>query len=68
MRSFHRLTRFYQRFLKDFSKMATLIAKVIKKDIGFKWGEEKNNAFQMIKQGLTNTTLLCDALVIGIEL
>ncbi|KAH9792509.1 hypothetical protein KPL71_004153 [Citrus sinensis] len=78
VRSFHRLTSFYPRFVKDFSTLAALLTEVIKKDVGFKWGEAQEKAFQIIKQKLTNALLLslpnfnkrfeieCDASDIGI--
>ena len=49
VRSFHRLTNFYWRFVKDFSTLAGPLTEVIKKDVGFKWGEEQEKTFQMIK-------------------
>ena len=58
MRSFHGLVSFYRRFLKDFSTLATPLTEVIKKNVGFKWEEEQEKAFQIIKQKLTNAPLL----------
>ena len=78
VRSFHGLTSFYQRFVKDCSTLVTPLTKVIKIDVGFKWGEAQEKAFQIIKQKLTNAPLLslpnfnkifeieCDASGIGI--
>jgi hypothetical protein len=64
--------------VKDFSTLVAPLTEVIKKNVGFKWGEEQERAFQLVKQKLTNAPLLslpnftkmfeieCDALGIGI--
>ena len=42
----------------DFSSLATLITEVIKKNVGFKWGEKQEKAFQLIKEKLTHAFYL----------
>ena len=44
--------------MKDFSTLAAQLTEVIKKDVGFKWGEAQEKTFQIIKQELINAVLL----------
>ena len=64
--------------MKDFSSITASITEVIKKDVGFKCGEEQKKAFQLIKEKLPHAHLValpkfvktcrveCDALSLGI--
>ena len=56
--SFHRLSSFYRRFMKDFSSITGLLTEVIKKNVGFKWEDEQKKTFQLIKEKLTHASLL----------
>lgn len=44
VRNFHGFASFYRWFVKDFSTLAAPLTKVIKKNVGFKWGEKQEEA------------------------
>ena len=65
--------------MKDFGTIAAPLNDIVKKDVVFKWGEEQQKAFEILKEKLTNAPILaflnftktfeleCDASSIGIE-
>lgn len=78
MRSYYDLASFYWHFIHNLSTFTSQLTKVIKKSAPFKWEEEKEKAFKLIKDKLAHVPLLalpnftktleieCDALGIDI--
>ena len=59
--------------MKDCSTIAAPLTEVIKKNVAFKWGEEQEKAFQLLKHKLTHAPLFskmfeieCNASSVGI--
>jgi len=52
------LASFYWRFVKDFSTIAFPLTGIVKKAVGFKWGEEQENAFSLLQSKLISAPLL----------
>ncbi|GJX90398.1 reverse transcriptase domain-containing protein [Tanacetum coccineum] len=53
VRSFLGHAGFYRRFIKDFSKIARHITKLLEKDIPFEFDDECKKAFELLKEKLT---------------
>ncbi|GJZ16222.1 reverse transcriptase domain-containing protein, partial [Tanacetum coccineum] len=61
IRSFLRHAGFYRRFIKDFSKIACPLTKLLKKDTPFEFNDECHNAFKLLKEKLTCAPVIVSA-------
>ncbi|GJR12912.1 hypothetical protein Tco_0795564 [Tanacetum coccineum] len=52
------LVGYYQRFIQDFSKIASSLTKLTKKNTPFVWGEEQEEAFVTLRRRLCETPIL----------
>ena len=57
VRSFLGHVGFYRRFIKDFSKIALPLCKLLQKDVAFEFNEACKKAFDKLKELLTSTQL-----------
>ncbi|GJY96026.1 putative reverse transcriptase domain-containing protein [Tanacetum coccineum] len=58
IRQFLGLAGYYRRFIKGFSKIAKPMTKLTQKNQKFDWGEEQEEAFQLLKQKLCIAPIL----------
>ena len=78
IRSFLGLVGYYRRFIDDFSRLATPMTRLTRKEVKFVWDDSCERAFQELKRKLTSTPMLivsergqrytvyCDALKDGL--
>ncbi|GJR54474.1 putative reverse transcriptase domain-containing protein [Tanacetum coccineum] len=78
IQSFLGLAGYYRRFIQDFSKIASSLTKLTKKNAPFVWGEEQEEAFVTLRRKLCETPILvlpdgtedmvvyCDASYLGL--
>ncbi|RDX58429.1 Retrovirus-related Pol polyprotein from transposon 17.6, partial [Mucuna pruriens] len=59
VRSFHGLTSFYRRFVKNFSSIVEPLNELVKKNVVFKWDDVHEKTFNLLKYKLTNAPMLC---------
>ena len=53
IRSFLGLTRYYRRFIEDFSRLAAPMTRLTRKEVKFEWNDLCEKAFQELKMRLT---------------
>jgi hypothetical protein len=58
IRSFLGLAGYYRRFIKDFSKIAKLMTRLLEKNTDFDWTEECQSNFEELKKRLTLAQVL----------
>ncbi|GJX53704.1 reverse transcriptase domain-containing protein [Tanacetum coccineum] len=58
VRSFLEHANFYRRFIKDFSKIARPITKLLEKDTPFEFDDECQKAFESLKEKLTRALVI----------
>nr|GEV23936.1 reverse transcriptase domain-containing protein [Tanacetum cinerariifolium] len=58
VRQFLGLADYYQRFIKDFSKIAKSLTKLTQKNKKYIWGKDQETAFQLLKQKLCEAPIL----------
>ncbi|GJY96141.1 reverse transcriptase domain-containing protein [Tanacetum coccineum] len=58
IRSFLGLAGYYQRFIKNFSKIAKPLTQLTQKNKAYVWGEEQEEAFRVLKEKLCNAPVL----------
>ena len=49
------LAGFYRRFIKNFSTIAAPLNELVKKNVGFVWGDAQEHTFNELKDKLYNT-------------
>lgn len=58
IKSFLGMIGYYRKFIKDFSKKAFPLNKLLKKNSDFKWTAEQQNSFLELKEALRNVVIL----------
>lgn len=58
LRGFLGLASYYRRFIKDFSKIANPLNKLLKKSVPYAWKKEQQQAFDYLKECLISSPIL----------
>ncbi|KAK8659636.1 hypothetical protein V6N13_029833 [Hibiscus sabdariffa] len=52
------LAGYYRRFVSGFSKVAAPLTKLLQKDVNYEWSDARQQAFEKLKEALTNAQVL----------
>lgn len=78
IRSFLGLAGYYQRFIRDFSKIVVPLTKLTQKGVAFVWGPDQQTSFETLHQrlctapvlalleGMDDFVVYCDASISGL--
>ena len=58
VRSFLRLAGYYRKFVEGFSKIATFLTRLTRKNAKFQWDDDCEKSFQELKECLTSASVL----------
>ena len=58
VRSFLGLARYYRRFVKGFSVIASPLTKLLRKGVKFEWSDKCQNIFEQLKEMLVEAPVL----------
>ena len=58
IRSFLGLAGYYMRFIEDFSRLASPMTRLTRKEVKFDWDNQCKKAFQELKRRLTTAPIL----------
>jgi len=58
IRQFLGLAGYYQRFIRNFSKIAKPLTTLTQKSVAFEWGDKQEDAFQTLKEALCSAPIL----------
>ena len=58
LRSFLGLVGYYRRFIEDFSRLATPMTRLTRKEVKFDWDDRCKKVFQELRRRLTSAPIL----------
>ena len=58
IRSFLGISGYYRKFIQNYSKVAAPLTELLKDEQRFKWGEEQQSAFDLLKHATTSAPIL----------